>query len=129
MVDKYVLISPKVVVPMAAVEVVSAVVNIVADPDALNVVKKATLAESVHKTEAMATEVVVVAVEVAEVAVTVAEVAVMGAKEVAVTVEVAEVVTADAVADVVATPESICLRKIKRRKKVLSKPMQVLENL
>jgi len=122
MVDKYVLISPRVVVPMAAVEVVSAVVNIVADPDALNVAKKATLAESVHKTVAMATEVVVVAVEVAEVAV-------MVAKEVAVTVEVAEVVTADAVADVVATPESICLRKIKRRKKVLSKPMQVLENL
>ena len=116
MVDKYVLISPRVVVPMAAVvEVVSAVVNIVADPDALNVVKKATLAESVHKTVAMATEVGVVAV--------------MVAKEVAVTVEVAEVVTADAVADVVATPELICLRKIKRRKKVLSKPMQVLENL
>ena len=57
----------------AAVEVVSAVVNIVADLDALNVVKKATLAESVHKTVVMASEVVFEVV---------AEVAMVVAKEV-----------------------------------------------
>lgn len=125
------------------------VVNIVVDPDALNVVKKATLAENVHKTVAAVAEVVVVAMAVAKEVVpvlnvvkkdtspenvlrpvaAVVEVAMVAAE---VTVEVAEAVTVVAVAVVAEeeeTPELICQHKIKLPKKVLSKPIQAPENL
>jgi len=125
----------------------------VVDPDALNVVKKATLAESAHKMVAVEAEVaevaMVVAEEVAKEVVPVSNVVkkvispenaqkpveavvevVTVVAEVEVTVEVAEVDMADAVADVVEeTPELIYLHKIKLLKKVQSKPIQVLENL